>query len=58
MKTHLRQWLRQVRSLGLENLATYDVRIAGFADPRPRRAKVTIPITSSGLLAADGDRSL
>jgi hypothetical protein len=58
MKTHLRKWLARVRSLGLENLATYDVRIAGLVDPRPHRAKVPIPITSSGLLAADGDRLL
>jgi hypothetical protein len=56
MKTHLRKWLARVRSLGLENLATYDVRIAGLADPRPHRAKVTIPITTPAPSAADGDR--
>jgi hypothetical protein len=57
MKTHVRQWLRRVRSLGLENLATYDIRIAGQSEPEPRPAMARVPITSSGLSPEDGNRS-
>jgi hypothetical protein len=52
MKIHLRQWLRRVRSLGLENLATYDV--AGTGDLAP--LSLISPVKSPALSAEDRDR--
>ena len=56
-RKYYRQWLRRVRSLRLENLATYDVRIAGAGDAKSPPTRTVIPITSSAPSVADGDHS-
>jgi hypothetical protein len=57
MKTYVRRWLRKVRALRLEHLATYDVRIAGMDDQQPLPPPTSTPVTSPALSAEDGDHS-